>query len=235
LLRTKYIGWVARLSSLPLFPLGMVLYPGVVLPLHIFEHRYRRLVRDLLEIDDGARLFGVVAIKAGHEVGDHDGTALHQIGCTAELRYAEAYEDGRFDIIAAGMTRFRLLAVEPTDPPQAEVELLSDESSEQTPALARRVGRQFAAYRTALLAAQGVLDQVDQEVPELPEDPGELAYLVAAAMILDVTDKQLILETPTVDERLRLELSLLRREASMVGGLSLRPAVELPRAPYAAN
>jgi len=54
-------------------------------------------------------------------------------------------------------------------------------------------------------------------------------------MILDLTDKQAILEAPTLDDRLRLELSLLRREASMVGTLSLRPAVELPRAPYAAN
>ena len=69
----------------------------------------------------------------------------------------------------------------------------------------------------------------------MPTDPGELAYLVAAAMILDLSDKQSLLATPTVDDRLRLELSLLRREASMVGGLSMRPAVELPRAPYASN
>ena len=94
---------------MPLFPLGLVLYPGVMLPLHIFEDRYRRLVRDLLDMQDGTRLFGVVAIKAGREVGSEGITALHEIGCTAELRYAEAYEDGRFDIIVTGMTRFRLL------------------------------------------------------------------------------------------------------------------------------
>ena len=89
-----------------------MLYPGVMLPLHIFEDRYRRLVRDLLDMQDGTRLFGVVAIKAGREVGTEGITALHEIGCTAELRYAEAYEDGRFDIIVTGMTRFRLLEVE---------------------------------------------------------------------------------------------------------------------------
>jgi Lon protease-like protein len=223
------------MSELPLFPLGMVLFPGVVLPLHIFEHRYRRLVRELLEIDDGSRLFGVVAIKAGHEVGGHDSTALHAVGCTAELRYAEAYEDGRFDIIAAGMTRFRLVDVAATEPLRAEVELLPDDSSDSLVPLARRVGRQFSAYRLALLSAQGIDDTAADEAPVLPDDPGELAYLVAAAMILDLTDKQRILEAPTVEDRLRLELALLRREASMVGGLSLRPAVELPRAPYAAN
>jgi Lon protease-like protein len=223
------------MSSLPLFPLGMVLYPGVVLPLHIFEHRYRRLVRDLLDIDDGPRLFGVVAIKAGREVGAHDSTALHDVGCTAELRYAEAYEDGRFDIIAAGMTRFRLLQVEPAEPLRAKVELLPDDLSEPSISLAVRVGRQFTAYRSTLLAAQGIPDAADDEAPVMPDDPGELAYLVAAAMILDLTDKQKILEAPSVEDRLRLELSLLRREASLVGGLSLRPAVELPRAPYTAN
>src|SRR6476620_2383200 len=110
--------------SLPLFPLGLVLYPGVVLPLHIFEPRYRRLVQELLDMPDGSRLFGVVAIKAGREVGVHGVTALHEIGCTAELRYAEAYEDGRFDIIATGMTRFRLLDVEKSAPMRADVDLL---------------------------------------------------------------------------------------------------------------
>ena len=78
-------------------------------------------------------------------------------------------------------------------------------------------------------------DEGDDDAPELPEDPAELAYLVAAAMILDLSDKQLLLAAPTVDDRLRLELTLLKREASMVTGLSLRPAVELPRTPYASN
>ena len=78
-------------------------------------------------------------------------------------------------------------------------------------------------------------DDDDDDAPELPDDPAELAYLVAAAMILDLSDKQLLLAAPTVDDRLRLELTLLKREASMVTGLSLRPAVELPRTPYASN
>ncbi len=220
---------------MPLFPLGLVLYPGVMLPLHIFEDRYRRLVRDLLDMQDGTRLFGVVAIKAGREVGDEGITALHQIGCTAELRYAEAYEDGRFDIIVTGMTRFRLLEVETSAPMRADVDLLSDDRSPQSAALAQRVARHFVSYREALLTAQGMQDESEDDAPELPDDPAELAYLVAAAMILDLSDKQLLLAAETVDDRLRLELTLLKREASMVTGLSLRPAVELPRTPYASN
>lgn len=219
--------------SLPLFPLGLVLYPGVVLPLHIFEERYRRLVRELLDMPDGSRRFGVIAIKAGREVGVHGITALHEIGCTAELRYAEAYEDGQFDIIASGVDRFRLLDVDDSQPIRGQVELLPDAQSSESGALAGRVRRLFVTYRQALLLAQGL--PVDDDPLELPEDPGELAYLVAASMILDVTDKQLLLETPSVDDRLRLERTLLKREASMVSGFAMRPAVELPRLPYTAN
>lgn len=226
---------MAPSASLPLFPLGLVLYPGVMLPLHIFEDRYRRMVRDLLDMEDGSRLFGVVAIKAGREVGTDGVIALHEIGCTAELRYAEAFEDGRFEIIAAGTRRFRLLEVAPSEPMRAEVALLPDDRSDRASALAARVSRLFVTYRQALLSAQGMRAEDDDGVPELPDDPGELAYLVAAAMILDLSDKQLLLAAPTVDERLRLETTLLKREASLINELSLRPAVELPRLPYTSN
>ena len=226
---------VATTTSLPLFPLGLVLYPGVMLPLHIFEDRYRRLVQELLELPDGERRFGVVAIKAGREVGTDGVTALHQVGCSAELRYAEAYQDGRFDIIATGMTRFRLLEVQDAEPMRARVELLPDPVSEQAQPLANRVRRMFTAYRLALMDAQGVEPDTDEATPALPGDPTELAYLVAAAMILDLSDKQQLLASATIDDILRMELTLLRRESSMVGALSLRPAVELPRTPYASN
>jgi uncharacterized protein len=216
----------------------MVLFPGVMLPLHIFEERYRRLVRDLLDLPAGVRHFGVVAIKAGTEVGADGISALHEIGCTAELQYAEAYPDGRYDIIGTGSRRFRIVRVLPAEssgPVRAEVEFLPDEQTSDSAGIASRVSRQFVAYREALLAAQGLAPDPGEESAEMPVDPGEVAYLVAAAMVLDLADKQSLLAAPTVDDRLRLELSLLRREATMVGGLSMRPAVELPRAPYASN
>jgi hypothetical protein len=226
---------VATSATLPLFPLGLVLYPGVMLPLHIFEDRYRRLVQELLELPDGERRFGVVAIKAGREVGTDGITALHDVGCSAELRYAEAYQDGRYDIIATGMTRFRLLEVDGSEPMRARVELLPDPVSEQAQPLANRVRRMFITYRQALMDAQGVQPDTDEAAPDLPNDPTELAFLVAAAMILDLSDKQQLLASASIDDMLRMELTLLRRESSMVGALSLRPAVELPRTPYASN
>ena len=217
---------------MPMFPLGTVLYPGVVLPLHIFEERYRRLVRDLLDQPAGPRRFGVVAIKEGREVGRDGVTALHEIGCTAELRRVEAYDDGRFDIIAVGVSRFRVVRVDASQPMVGEVELLPDVSTDEAITLSGRAVRMFGSYRKALLTAQGLL--VD-EPPELPDDPVELSYVIAAAMLVDMSDKQELLATSTVDERLALEVAILRRESALVGQLSTRPAVEFTRSGYSPN
>src|SRR5260370_35419700 len=89
---------------LPLFPLGAVLYPGMLLPLHIFEERYRQLVRDLLDGPEPRR-FGVIAIRKGRETGldGVDGMqSLYEIGCTATLRRVARHEDVRFDIGTVG-------------------------------------------------------------------------------------------------------------------------------------
>jgi len=220
-------------TLLPLFPLGTVLYPGALLPLHIFEERYRRLVRDLLALPDGPRRFGVVTIKAGREVGADSVTALHEIGCTAELRRVEAYDDGRFDIIAIGARRFRLLHVDASEPLEGEVELLDEDRTDRAAGLSAAVGRLFTVYREALLTAQGL--SID-EPPDLPtDDPVGLSYVIAAAMVLDLSDKQSLLAAPTADDRLSLEIALLRRESSIVSRLATRPAVELPRFPYHPN
>ena len=83
-------------EMLPLFPLGAVLYPGMLLPLHIFEGRYRQLISDLL---DGAepRRFGVIAIRKGRETGIDGVRSLYEIGCTATVRRVERHDDGRFE------------------------------------------------------------------------------------------------------------------------------------------
>ena len=217
---------------LPLFPLGTVLFPGVVLPLHVFEPRYRALVRELVEITEPPRRFGVVAIRAGHEVGEHGVTALHDIGCTADLRRVEQYPDGRFDIVAVGLERFRLGAVTGEDLLRSEVELLADPVGPQDAGLARTATRLFVEYREALLAAQGT---PTASAPDLPEDPAELGSLIAASMVADVTDKQTLLAAPGVAARLREEIRLLRRELGLIQLSGSRPAVELGRTPYTEN
>src|SRR5246127_3126755 len=102
-------------ETLPLFPLGTVLFPGLLLPLHIFEDRYRQLVRDLLDGPEPRR-FGVIAIRKGRETGIDGVSALYEVGCAALLRRVERDEDGRFDIITAGTDRFRLRELDESRP-----------------------------------------------------------------------------------------------------------------------
>ncbi len=219
---------------LPLFPLGTVLYPGLLLPLHIFEERYRRLVEHLVALPDGEpRRFGVVAIREGWEVGAAGAKALHAVGCTAEVRQVEAYSDGRFDIMTTGAQRFRLDEVDDSLPYlTASVELLDEDPGEGANLVAPGVGRLFRAYRDSLLSARG--EEAD-EPPQLPADADVLSYLVAAAMVLDLEDKQRLLACPDTSSRLREELSLLRREAALVKALPSLPAVDLVRAPTSVN
>ena len=122
------------MEVIPLFPLGTPLFPGVLLPLQVFEPRYRRLVRDLLALpEDGTRRFGVVAIRQGWEVEDvAPAAALYDVGCTARLQTVRPQPDGGFSIITVGGDRFRLLdLVVGEDPPylQAEVEWLAEEEA----------------------------------------------------------------------------------------------------------
>jgi hypothetical protein len=217
-------------TRLPLFPLSSVLVPGLVLPLHVFEPRYRVLVQALLELPEGAeRQFGVVAIRAGREVGADGVRALHGVGCTAELREVTPYEDGRYDIVTVGETRFRLEGIdEAAGTPYLTglVDLLPERDGEgDVEVLARQVTRRFAEYRERL----GV------EITELPEQPSVVSYLVAAAVVLDLPDRQALLEQATTAGRLRAELDLLRRESALIQAFRSLPAVELTREAVSPN
>ena len=103
-------------EQLPLFPLNMVMFPGVSMPLHVFEDRYRALVHHLLTIaDKPTRLFGIVAIREGYEVGQPHAAlvqSLHRVGCVVQMTSVEPYEDGRFDIEVVGRQRLRLDGVD---------------------------------------------------------------------------------------------------------------------------
>jgi Lon protease-like protein len=123
-------------AVIPLFPLETPLFPGVVLPLHIFEPRYRRLVADLIGLPEGTeRRFGVVAIRQGWEVEQvAPAEALFDVGCTAVLRMVAPQSDGGYRIAAVGGERFRLLDVlvpEGDEPPylRAVVEWLVEEEA----------------------------------------------------------------------------------------------------------
>ena len=221
-------------ETLPLFPLGTVLYPGLLLPLHIFEDRYRQLVRDL-QAGPEPRRFGVIAIREGRETGVNGVSALYEIGCTATLRRVSELEDGRFDLITVGSQRFRLASELDESQPylRADVDLLDEDTGDEAEArlAAQAVQRGFRTYLDAL-AAQGV---TQISVPDLPDEPVVLSYLVAASVIADLSDKQTLLAEPDALSRLSAERAMLSREAAMLRSLTSTPAPDLRNTPYSPN
>ena len=220
-------------ETLPLFPLGTVLFPGLLLPLHIFEERYRQLIRDLLEMPEPRR-FGVIAIRQGRETGVDGIQALHEVGCTATLRQVKELEDGRYDIVTVGTHRFRLAGVDDSRPYlQGQVDLLAEETGEAAAVAqaVRMVRDAFRAYLAAL-AERGV---TQISAPELPEDPVTLSYLVGASMIIELGDRQALLAEPDAVRRLAAERALLSRELTMLRTLTATPAPDLRNSPYSSN
>jgi Lon protease-like protein len=220
-------------TTMPLFPLGTVLYPGLLLPLHIFEERYRQLVRDLLDGPE-PREFGVIAIRKGRETGMEGVSALYEIGCAAALRQVARHDDGRFDVVVVGTQRFRLLSLDQSRPYlQGEIELLAEETGDGAAAAlaARVVQRAFRDYLD-VLATQG---SARVDVPDLPDEPVLLSYLVAASMIVDLSDRQVMLAEPDAASRLAAERTLLARETQILRTITSTPATDLRSSPYNPN
>ena len=220
-------------ERLPLFPLGAVLYPGMLLPLHIFEDRYRRLVRDLLDGPEPRR-FGVIAIRKGRETGVEGVQSLYEIGCTATLRQVEEHQDGRFDLVTVGTQRFRLLALDQTLPYlQGEIELLPDEAVDGAAAApaVRAVQAAFRGYLDALTEWGGATVRVG----DLPDEPVLLSFIVAAAMVIDLPERQALLDEPDALRRLAAERAVLSRESAMLRATTSRPAPDLRYTRYNPN
>jgi len=216
--------------TLPLFPLGSVLYPGLVMPLHIFEERYRQLVDDLLAGPE-PRQFGVIAIRQGQETGVDGVTALFETGCTAVVRRVTRHPDGKFDLITVGAERFKLIRlVEPAPYFSAEIEMLPDEIGDEAEAESAVpvVQAAFRAYLDLLSERGGA--QVS--VPELPDEPILLSYLVAAAVVLDLPVRQQLLAEPNAAARLKTERALLTKEQQILRSLTATPAPDLLNSPF---
>jgi uncharacterized protein len=220
-------------TMLPLFPLGAVLYPGMLLPLHVFEERYRQLVRDLLDGPEPRR-FGVIAIRKGRETGVDGVHSLYEVGCTATLRRVDRHEDGRFDIVAVGTRRFRLLTLDQGKPYlQGEVEMLAEEPADPAAAgpAVRVIQAAFREYLDALTEWGGATVRLE----EMPEEPELLSFIVAAAMIIDLPERQAMLAEPDTLRRLALQRVLLSRETAMLRTTTSRPAPDLRNTPYSPN
>jgi len=222
-------------EQLPIFPLNTVMFPGVRVPLHVFEDRYRALVHHLLAISDKSlRLFGIVAIREGYEVGQHGVHSVHRVGCVVQMTSVEPYEDGRFDIEVLGRQRMRLDGLDTSGEfLVGDVEMLAERTAKGSDAAheAARTYETFEEYRRRLSQMRGgdVLDG------DLPRDPEFLSYSLAATCLLTLAERQALLEADTPLDRLVMLRFALREEMRAMRAIPSLPATEGARTSWSPN
>jgi uncharacterized protein len=218
--------------SLPMFPLNAVIFPGVSVPLNVFEDRYRALVHHLLRVEDPAqRLFGSVGIREGYEVGDHGAQSLFRVGCRVQLTEVESHADGTFSIVAVGLDRIQLERLDTTGTfPVGQVVDHPETSEPIDEHVVVRAREVFTAYRAALSAIA-----TDPYEGSLPKDPTYLSWTLAACAPLPMHDRQALLEAEDAGERLILVTDLLRNELRYMNVLPSLPATEVARTRWSPN
>ena len=203
---TEAMDRVRGVRELPLFPLPVVLFPGVPLPLHIFEPRYRRMLEDIRVRDN---LFGLSYFDASAAVEREFPPAGH-IGCAAEVTEVEPLADGRFNIVSIGLIRYRVEAYLDQGDPYllGQVSFFEDEAEDE--AMLKRRAQEVTDIFLRIARAVRILNDERAALPELPEtEPERLSFLVAAAVDLDIEVKQQLLELRSTAERLKRLRNLL--------------------------
>ena len=195
---------------LPMFPLQSVLFPSAVLPLHVFEPRYRELTRHAL---DGDREFGVTLIERGSEVGGGD--ARFAIGTRAHIVEAAELPDGRWALVAVGVRRISVVRWLPDAPfPQAEVDDLAEPAPGPDVDALRAEAERWLRRALALRAELGY--PVAPATVELADDPVTAAFQIGALAPMGPADAQRVLQVANTDDRLRLLAQLLEEETDVL-------------------
>ena len=215
-----------------MFPLGTVLFPGLSVPLHVFEDRYRALVHHLLRVPDPVdRVFGSVAIREGYEVGDHGNQSLYRVGCRIRMTEVEAHPDGTFDLVGVGLDRIALDRLDTRGPyPVGHVTARPDATPPVPAEVVERARVMFTAYRSVLAQVRG-----DLLPTELPQDPTYLSWTLAALAPLPMPDRQELLEAEDATARLLLVTDLLRGELRAMNVIPSLPATEVARTRWSPN
>jgi len=185
--------------EIPLFPLPLVLFPQVVVPLHIFEERYRLMINRCIE---ESSTFGIVLIPPGTSVESE--STIRVVGVTARVIQFDRIEDGRINIMAAGETRFRILQFNGNNPYwTANVEFFEDDR-ESEEALQESYNDVVRLYRELhqLVAQLRGMSIVDDEI-KIPVSPATLSHMVGFVLDLDMESKQALLEMTSIEGRLK--------------------------------
>jgi Lon protease-like protein len=197
-----------------MFPLGSVLFPSVVLPLHVFEPRYRAMTSHLLG-DEVEPEFGVVLIERGSEVGGGDQRL--DVGTLARIAQAEQLPDGRWAVIAFGVSRLRVREWLPDDPwPRAVVEDLPDDPADAHADVDERWERLRSAVRRVLGLAAELGEARVAATVELAPDPSLGTFQAGAALPIGPLDQQRVLACPGVGGRLDLLEQLAVEQAELL-------------------
>jgi ATP-dependent Lon protease len=201
---------VSGVSELPIFPLSVVLFPGVPLPLHIFEPRYRQMLSD---IRAGNNLFGLSYFDPS--TSEKEIPPAGHIGCVAEVSETQPLPDGRSNILTIGLIRYRIEEYVERDDPYlvARVSFFEDED-EDTKHL-RESSREVAESFTRIARAVRIINDERASLPDITDtEPQRLSFLVAAAMEVDSDVKMELLELRSTSERLRRLREMLTRALS---------------------
>ena len=215
-----------------MFPLNAVIFPGVSVPLTVFEDRYRALVHHLLRVEDPTqRLFGSVGIREGYEVGDHGSQSLFRVGCRVQLTEVESLPDGTFSIVAVGLDRIQLEKLDTTGTfPVGQVVDRPETTTYVDPELVEQARDTFTAYRAALAEIRA-----DPYSGDLPKDASYLSWTLAACAPLPLHERQALLEAEDTGDRLRMVTDLLRTELRAMKVFPSLPATDVARTRWSPN
>ncbi|HEC21997.1 MAG TPA: peptidase S16 [Chloroflexi bacterium] len=198
------------MKELPLFPLKTVLFPGMVLPLHIFEPRYRLMINQCIEKNSP---FGVALIREGVEVG---GPAVpHDVGTSAYVTEVHRFPDGRMHIRTVGYQRFRIYDLREDKP--YLIGLVEDYpfEGEKSPEV-RNVVEELRPVMEEYLTVLGKVTQGKIRLGNIPDDGMALALLIAILLSVPEDEKQQLLEASDLASMLRAEQTLLKRETRLL-------------------
>ena len=201
---------------MPLFPLNTVLFPGASLPLQIFEERYKRLLEDCLDEDSR---FGIVLIKSGDEVGQP--AIPHPVGTVAHITQVNEIRGDRFFVAVTGERRFRINTITRHRPYiTADVSILPDTDIEEARPQSEAIRQLLNEYLSLITGLQGGWSS---EV-RTSRDPAALSYYIAETLLIELAEKQQLLEKSTTASRLETEAEMLRRD---IDQLRQRVAMEM--------
>jgi Lon protease-like protein len=196
-----------ELIEIPLFPLGLVLFPGMALPLHIFESRYRHMIGDCLA--DRAPFGVALALAGGTHEHEHDLPA--PVGTLARIADYERLPDGRFNLLALGTSRFHIAELRHVRPYATALVHPVHDTDEAPGNLAAPLERAKETLSTYLQLVLSLVDDEPRQI-EIPNDADEVSYLIGTCLTCDYDEKQRLLELCSTSERLRVGSALLRCE-----------------------